>query len=167
VIQTATDATSRLATAAPGWRKRRVAATRAGNARNATGVSGDRASQLVTSTIATSATASAARPRVRTGDERMVASRRRTGATSRSPPMSPSHQRRQKNPNRSASISSPSRRLALPIVAATIVLTTPAPITSTSTSRTRSSDGRKSKRARSHAPTSASSVLPVAMPRVV
>ena len=58
--------------------------------------------------------------------------------------MSPSHQVRQVEPKSPASISSPTSRLVVPIVALTIVLDTPARTTSASTSRTRSSEGRKS-----------------------
>ena len=54
-----------------------------------------------------------------------------------------------------------------PIVAATVVLRTAAQTTSATTSLTRSSDGLKSKRESRAAPASASSVLPMVMPRVV
>ena len=65
------------------------------------------------------------------------------GATTRAPPMSPSHQVRQTEPNCSPSISPPARRLDVPMVALTAVLITAPRSTSRRTSTARSSDGRK------------------------
>ncbi len=90
----------------------------------------------------------------------------RNGATNRIPPMSPSHHVRQTEAAWSVNWS-PAARLATPIVAAIVVLITPARRTSMKTSASRGSRGRKPPRRRSQAPTSASSVFPTVIPRVV
>src|SRR5438067_301225 len=93
--------------------------TRAGNARKASGVLGVRASTLTPATSPTSAAASSLRDRTSSSQSTRLARSMRTGATRRSPPMSPSHHRRQKNPNRAALMTPPNWRLVSPNVAAT------------------------------------------------
>ena len=80
--------------------------------------------------------------------------------------MSPSHHRRQVVSVLSER-ESPTLRLATPIVALTAVLITAPKTTSAKRSRRRSNVGRKPKRSSSHAPTTASSVLPTAIPAAV
>jgi hypothetical protein len=82
--------------------------------------------------------------------------------------MSPSHQVRHTEGVSAKSTSPPASRLATPIVALTMVLSTAPRPTSARMSRTRSSEGRKpATRRSSQAPTSASRVLPIVMPRTV
>ncbi len=89
----------------------------------------------------------------------------RIGAKTRSPTRSPTHHARHVSPSAACSTTPPRRRLATPRVALTQVLATAARLMSARTSRTRSSEGRKRATRRSaQAPSTASAVLPTAMP---
>ena len=90
---------------------------------------------------------------------------KRSGATTRLPMASPSHQVRQALPNVAAGIMPPSQPLVTPTVALTTVLSMAASTTRPRTSRRRSRAGlNPTRRWRSRAPTSASSVFPMAIP---
>jgi hypothetical protein len=93
---------------------------------------------------------------------------RSTGATSSAPPMSPSHHVSQMLPNRSQLDVPPSTRLKPPTVALSAVLTTPASAANRNASMpVKNAERPPANRLTSHAPASASSVLPVAIPRQV
>src|SRR5215218_5858077 len=78
---------------------------------------------LDATTAAASTTASIPRPGGRRKGQYATAAMS-SGATSRSPPMSPSHHTRQTEPNSPTDTSSPTTRLPTPLVAAIAVLST-------------------------------------------
>src|SRR6185436_1853145 len=113
----------------------------------------------VTASTATSAPARAERSRVVVRTQTISA-----GATTNAPNTSTIHHTRHVLQNADPGMTPPSRRLTTPAVALTAVASADAPA-SAITSRTRSSEGRKCATCNSrYAPTTASSVLPVAMP---
>ena len=91
--------------------------------------------------------------------------RHRHGATTRSPSSSPRHQVRQAWPSLAEGMTPPSQPLVTPRVALTCVLSPAARTTKPTTSRRRASAGRNpTTGCRREAPTTASRVLPSAMP---
>ena len=151
---------------APGCRNRSAAQISSGKTTYARFVSRENTSALTPTVRAASAAASGARPGTRVNGHHVTATSS-TGATSRTPPMSPSHQMRHADARSPASITPVTSRLKPPIVALIVVLATPAKNTSASTSRTRSSAGLKPATRRSrYAPATASSVFPHVIPTV-
>ena len=109
--------------------------------------------------------ASRARGLLQRGRGRMV-QRSSSGATTRLPPMSPSHQVSQTEANSKRFTKPASLRLETPRLAPTAVLNSPANTANLKTLRARSKTrSPPAKRSTSQAPTRPSSVFPAAMPR--
>src|SRR5262249_60149946 len=92
------------------------------------------------------------------------AARRRTGAGMSHPTGSPRHQPPKGGGEWAVGVSPPSHRLRGPKVADTVVLSPAAKAASIATSRTRSSELLNPARFNKYTPTTASSVLPTAIP---
>ncbi len=92
---------------------------------------------------------------------------RRSGATTSAPSASPTHHVHHRRSATSQGCAPPAHRATTPIVALIVVLAPATRMTSPSASLSRASAGRAPLFARSQAPTTASSVLPAAIPSAV
>ena len=161
VCQIIKPAINAVAVALPRGPNRTAAHTTTGNTAY-TYVIGLRSSNTVSSTSSTtSAAASGQRPAGRVARAHVSSS----GATSTSPRASPLHHTNQRWLRASRPTTPLAHRLAIPMVALTVVLASAPSVTSATTSRNRSSDGRKSATRRSsQTALTASRVFPSAIP---
>jgi len=161
VCQITKPAISAVAVALPRGPNRIAAHTTTGKTAY-TYVMGLRHSNAVSSIISTtSAAASDQRPAGRVARAHVSSS----GATSTSPSASPLHHTNHRCFRAAGGTTPLAHRLAIPIVALSVVLTSAASVTSASTSRSRSSEGRNSATRRSSQTAhTASRVFPSAMP---
>jgi hypothetical protein len=163
VAQTTTAAMNRPAVAAPTWRNRTAAQARAGKTRKVPAAGTASATTASSASAAASAPASNTRVSLGRWFQRRVEHSSSGGATVRMPAMSPAHQMTHADGSDPTASVPLAHRLVTPMLALIVVLTGAASPASARTSRTRSSPTPKSARRSSHAPASASKVLPSAI----